>query len=64
MELRPYYDRPTGQIKNYLSLIEQKVSSNFPHWGRVTKEHGRKATTVRVSSVRINSRSSEPTANG
>ena len=34
MELRPYYDRPTGQIKNYLSLIEQKIASNFPHWGR------------------------------
>ena len=34
IELRPYYDRPTGQIKNYLSLIEQKIASNFPHWGR------------------------------
>ena len=34
MELRPYYDRPTGQIKSYLSLIESKIASNFPHWGR------------------------------
>ena len=33
MELRPYYDRPTGQIKSYLSLIESKIASNFPHWG-------------------------------
>jgi hypothetical protein len=34
MELRPYYDRPTGQIKSYLSLIETKIASNFPHWGK------------------------------
>lgn len=34
MELRPYYDRPTGQIKSYLSLIESKIASNFPHWGQ------------------------------
>ena len=35
MELRPYYDRPTGQIKSYLSLIESENRlATFPTGAR------------------------------
>ncbi len=33
MELRPYYDRPTSVISDYLMRIDQKVKANYPHWG-------------------------------
>jgi hypothetical protein len=37
MELRPYYDRPTAVISDYLGRIDTKVKSNYPHWGYENK---------------------------
>ena len=37
MELRPYYDRPTAVISDYLARIDQKVRANYPHWGYENK---------------------------
>jgi len=37
MELRPYYDRPTAVISDYLARIDTKVRANFPHWGYENK---------------------------
>ena len=37
MELRPYYDRPTAVISDYLARIDTKVKSNYPHWGYENK---------------------------
>ena len=33
MELRPYYDRPTAILADYLARIDTKIKANYPHWG-------------------------------
>ena len=37
MELRPYYDRPTAILADYLARIDTKIKSNCPHWGYENK---------------------------
>jgi hypothetical protein len=37
MELRPYYDRPTAILADYLARIDTKIKANYPHWGYENK---------------------------
>ena len=37
MERRPYYDRPTAILADYLARIDTKIKANNPHWGYENK---------------------------
>ena len=37
MELRPYYDRPTAILADYLARIDTKIKANYPHRGYENK---------------------------
>ena len=37
MELRPYYDRPTAILADYLARIDTEIKANYPHWGYENK---------------------------
>ena len=54
MELRPYYDRPTAVISDYLARIDQKCEQTTPIGATKTRVFGPKANTERVSSALTN----------
>ena len=51
MELRPYYDRPTAVISDYLGALTKRSKQTILTGALRTKASGQKASTERVSYV-------------